>query len=89
MNPGDLIDMLTAMGVVLKPNGDKLLIGSPTGVTVPADLRACITENKALIIEMLSGEPESPVRQSWVYRDCNKRLRAMLAADRLGGERWP
>lgn len=79
MTPTDLIEHLASLNVVLSVDRGRLLVDSPMGVITP-DLRETITNHKATIIEMLAGPPESEVRQRWVIRDCNRRLRAARIA---------
>ena len=81
MNAADLIEHLTELDVVLAVNGNRLDIDAPTGVVTP-DLMAAIKQHKPTIIDMLAGPPESDIRRAWVFRDCNRRMRAALGQEK-------
>lgn len=78
MTAPDLVDHLISMNVVVTVNRDRLEIDAPAGV-ISTEQREAIVEHKAMIMEMLAGPPESSVRQRWVIRDCNRRLREAMA----------
>ena len=80
MTATDLLEDLIAQNVVLTVDRTRLLIDAPKGVVTP-ELRQAIAKHKPTIIEMLTGPPESEVRQRWVICDCNRRMRAALAAE--------
>lgn len=75
MTAADLIEHVAALDVVLSVDRDRLLINAPSGVITP-NLREAIAKHKATIMEMLAGPPESAIRRDWVFRDCNRQLRA-------------
>ena len=52
MTSGETLAELERLGVVLEPNGDKLLYRAPQGALTP-ELREAITENKVEIISTL------------------------------------
>jgi pyochelin synthetase len=57
----DLLSDLTARGVRLQVNGDRLRVEAPTGVLTP-EVRETLTEHKAELLQLLdpTGADSSP-----------------------------
>ena len=83
MKPGDLLNQLQALGVVLIADGDRLRVNAPAGALTP-ELRQALATQKSALLRLLSRSAGASAPGCPRCQDIEDRAREVLSAVRPG-----